>query len=251
MHYYNTIYEKARMNPTYTLPTVGFFRFLHAVPDAPNVDLYSYARSISRNIPFGQYIGYVPLVAEPHQISIYPTGTDEHQALTQLITIGTDSITTLAAVGRENNMQFLEISGANQSTDRNQATLRFAHLSPNAPSVDITLPDGTILFGNIGFKQVSPSIPIDPSITELQVRIAGTPNVVLSAPNLQLEPNKAYTLYALGLVGESPELQVLLVREPSLQSLISLEGIETGDENNTAPRGGTTVFPMFSSLYIK
>ncbi|MBN7774334.1 DUF4397 domain-containing protein [Clostridium aminobutyricum] len=243
MHYYNTIYEKKAKAKPYILPSVGFFRFLHAVPDAPNVDIYSYARLISKNIPFGEYIGYFPLTAEPHQFSIYPTGTDDRPALTQTVTLTTDEILTLAAIGRLNNIEFLEIPESNQATDNTTAMVRFAHLAPNAPSVDITMSDGTILFGNVPFRQVTPSIPVDPSTGTLQVRLMGTPAVVLSVPNLTLEPNKSYTLYVLGLVGEAPGLEAIIVEEPPLQSLISLEGMEGNNGNINLPNNGNGTLP--------
>jgi len=43
----------------------------------------------------------------------------------------------------------------------------------------------------------------------LQVRVAGTDNVVLTVPNVPLEADKYYTVYAIGLAGEDPELQAL------------------------------------------
>jgi hypothetical protein len=95
--------------------------------------------------------------------------------------------------------------------DPNNAMIRFTHLSPNAPAVDITLPDGTILFGNVPFMHLTRYLSVPASNYTLQVRVAGTPTVVLTVPNVVLEPDTFYTVYAVGLVGETPELQALLL----------------------------------------
>ena len=47
-----------------------------------------------------------------------------------------------------------------------------------------------------------------------RVTPAGTDNVVLTVPNVILTANTLYTIYAVGLVGEEPALEALLVTEP-------------------------------------
>jgi hypothetical protein len=47
----------------------------------------------------------------------------------------------------------------------------------------------------------------------LQVRLAGTPDVVLTVPNVRLDPNKAYTVYAVGFAGREPKLEALLLTD--------------------------------------
>lgn len=41
--------------------------------------------------------------------------------------------------------------------------------------------------------------------------VAGTSNVVLTVPDVNLIADKYHTVYAIGLVGEKPELEVLLL----------------------------------------
>jgi hypothetical protein len=225
MHY-NIKNNKIHSIKPMEMLSVGFTRILHAVPGAPNVDVYSDNRLIAKNIPYSEYADYFPLVAEPHKISIYVAGTKDSPVLTGTVNIATDDILTIAAIGTLSNIEFLGIPSPNMSTDTSKSMVRFAHLSPNAPAVDITLPDGTILFGDVSFKEVTPAIPILPSEVTLQVRLAGTPTVALTVPNVKLEPNKSYTVYALGLAGEEPPLEALLVEEPKLEELLSLDGIE-------------------------
>lgn len=191
--------------------SLGYLRVLHAVPDAPNVDVYANDKLIIQNLPYGQYTKYMPLPEGTYKICLCATGTKDCPFCANMLTITNTDIFTVAAVGTLSNIGFLAIPDANVSTSPSKAMVRFNHLSPNAPAVDITLPDGTILFSNVSFKNLTPYIPVPASNYTLQVRLAGTPTVVLTVPNINLYPNQFYTVYAIGLVGQSPELEALLV----------------------------------------
>ncbi len=82
-----------------------------------------------------------------------------------------------------------------------KAHVRFIHLSPNAPAVDITTNTGAVVFGNYVFKQASAFTPLDAGTYDLQVRLAGTSTVVLDLSGISLTAGKIYTVFAKGLVG--------------------------------------------------
>ena len=81
-----------------------------------------------------------------------------------------------------------------------KAHVRFIHLSPDAPAVDITLSDGTVLFGNYEFKQATGFTPLDAATYNLQVSLAGTSTVVLDRPGITLEDGKIYTVFSYNFV---------------------------------------------------
>ena len=84
-----------------------------------------------------------------------------------------------------------------------KAHVRFIHLSPNAPAVDITLMDGTMVFSDIEFSEYIDFTPLDAGIYNLQVRVHGTETVVLELPGIELLNQNIYTVFAKGLVGGS------------------------------------------------
>ena len=128
-----------------------------------------------------------------------------------MLTVNRNAIITVAAVGTLSDIELLAIPDANETRMPGKALIRFLHLSPNAPAVDITLPDGTVIFSNVSFKHITPYMDVTPMSYTLQVRVAGTSNIVLTVPNVNLVANKYYTIYAIGLVGEKPELEALLL----------------------------------------
>ena len=61
--------------------------------------------------------------------------------------------------------------------------------------------DGTVVFGNVAFKEFIDFTPLDAATYDLQVRVAGTSTVVLNLPGIGLENGKIYTVFAKGFVG--------------------------------------------------
>ncbi|MDP1171657.1 DUF4397 domain-containing protein, partial [Klebsiella pneumoniae] len=65
------------------------------------------------------------------------------------------------AVNNVSSIEPLILEDNLSMTANGKAHLRFIHLSPDAPAVDITLTNGMILFGNVSFKSYSEFTPFD------------------------------------------------------------------------------------------
>ncbi len=200
-------------NAEYTMKelSMGYVRVIHTVPDAPNVDIYANDELIISDLAYGNYTDYLSIPEGTYKISLYVAGTKKSPVLANMLTVNKNTILTVAAVGMLSEIGLLAIKDANESKELDKAQIRFLHLSPNAPAVDITLPNGTVVFRNVSYKQVTQYIDVEPMNYTLQVRVAGTSNVVLTVPNINLIADKYYTVYAIGLVDEKPELEALLL----------------------------------------
>ncbi len=193
------------------LSGMGFIRILHAVPDAPGVDVYVNDTIILDDISFGEWTDYFMAPEGTYRLTIYATGTKDSPVASNMLTLMEDDMVTVAAVGTLNNVELLAIPDANSPMISDKAMIRFLHLSPNAPAVDITLPDGTVIFSNDSFREITPYIAVNPMNYTLQVRLAGTTRVVLTVPDIVLEAGEFYTIYAIGLAGGTPEIEALLL----------------------------------------
>ena len=93
---------------------------------------------------------------------------------------------------------------------KGRARVRFIHLSPGAPPVDVTLPENgnAKLALGVEFGKASDYVEIDAGTFELSVRLAGTADQVLGERET-FEAGRVYTLYATGLVGGRPRLSLL------------------------------------------
>ncbi len=202
--YHDSIYTQREMS-------MGYVRIIHTVPDAPNVDVYANDKLILNNLAYGDYTDYLSIPEGIYKISLYVAGTKDSAVVSNMLTVNRNAILTVAAVGTLSDIGLLAIADANENGMRGKAMIRFLHLSPNAPAVDITLPNGTVIFSNVSFKHITPYIDVAPMNYTLQVRVAGTPNVVLTVPNINLSADKYYTVYAIGLVDKEPQLAALLL----------------------------------------
>lgn len=54
---------------------------------------------------------------------------------------------------------------------------------------------------------------LTPMTVDLEARIAGTPNSVLSIPRMQFKADQAFTLAAVGSVATEPELEVIIIAD--------------------------------------
>lgn len=193
--------------------STGYVRIIHAVPDAPNVDIYANDKRIVSNLAYGNYTDYMAIPQGDYQISLYVAGTKESPVLSDMLTVDKDSRMTVAAVGNLSDIEFRAIPENEKMKQTGKGMVRFLHLSPNAPAVDITLPDGSVIFSNVPFENITPYIEVMPMNYTLQVRPTGTDDVVLTVPNVKLDADKYYSIYAIGLVGEQPELKALLIQD--------------------------------------
>ncbi|WP_352401158.1 DUF4397 domain-containing protein [Anaerotignum sp.] len=205
------MYKNSQNNQT-EMP-VSYVRVIHTVPDAPNVDIYANDNLIVSNLAFGEYTEYLAIPEGNYSISLYVAGTKDSPVITDMLSVNRNSYTTVAAAGNLSEIELRAINDSDQAKKTGKAMVRFLHLSPNAPAVDITLPNGTVIFSNIPFENITSYIDVLPMNYTLQVRVAGTDNVVLTVPNVDLSKEKFYTVYAIGLVGQEPELQALLIED--------------------------------------
>lgn len=188
----------------------SYIRVLHAVPNAPAVDVYANGIPIARNLGYRGFTEYQAVKPGTYNIEIYPAGRRDTPVLRTTATLPGQSIFTIAAVGQLPNISLLPIASPKTTVPPGMAMVRFSHLSPTAPNVDITLPDGTVIFSDVRFKETENYIPVPAGTYRLQARIAGTDQVVLDVPNINLGAGKYYTVYAVGLPGSQPPLQVLI-----------------------------------------
>jgi len=188
----------------------SFIRILHASPNAPPVDVYSDNKLIARNLAYRNFTQYLPVSAGTYNIKVFPAGQTANPVISTSLNIPVRSILTVAAIGMLPNISLLPIPEPAIESAPGMVQVRFAHLSPNTPAVDVTLPDGTILFRNVKYNEVTKYIPLNAGTYTLEARPAGTTQVVLYVPNIVLLPNRFYTFYAVGLAGGNPALQLLI-----------------------------------------
>jgi len=195
-------------------PMNSYIRVLHAAPNAPAVDIYANGNILIRDLAYNELSEYLPVPPENnYNIMVFPSGEMTNPVINTELYIPANTIFNIAAVGELPDISLYPIPEPTTVPNSGRACVRFVHLSPNAPAVDIKLTDGMEVFNNVEYLEITDYICVPSGTYNFDVVPTGTDNVVLSVPNIQLSSNNVYTIYAVGLVGESPALEVLLVPE--------------------------------------
>jgi len=155
------------------------------------------------NLTFPNNTGYLQVNAGTRNVKVNVTGTSTTVIQANLNLMENKSYSVFA-VNQVSAIEPLVFEDNLTSPASGKAHVRFIHLSPNAPAVNITLTDGTIVFGNVSFKGSVDFTPLNAATYNLQVRDAATnQTVVLELPNITLQAGKIYTVFAKGLLGGS------------------------------------------------
>lgn len=177
---------------------------VHASPDAPGVDLLVDSEIAGSNLTYPNNTGYLAVPEGNRNVKVNVTGTSTTvieanlplKAGINYSVFATNYVSELSPLVIEDNLT---------APAAGSAHARFIHLSPNAPAVDITLTDGTVVFGNIKFQEYTDFAPLPAASYDLQVRLSGTSTVVLELPGITLSEGKIYTVFAKGFVNGMDE----------------------------------------------
>jgi hypothetical protein len=193
----------------------GRVRVVHASPDAPAVDVCVNGQVAFANAAFRGATSYAQLAVGTYAVRVIPTGAGCSSAgvINAQLEIQDRRDVTVVAVNPLASIEPLVLNDDNSAPQAGQARVRFVHASPNAPTVDITLTDGTTLFNNVPFKGNAGYITVAAGSYDLQVRDETGTVVVLELPGVNLAAGGVYTVFAVGLLNGTPALDALLVRD--------------------------------------
>jgi hypothetical protein len=176
---------------------------VHASPDAPGVDLLidnNKKNTAALNYP--NNTGYLDVESGTRNFKVNVTGTST-SVINADVTLVKDKNYSVYAVNSVSNISALVVEDDLTTPAAGKAHVRFIHLSPDAPAVDVALVGGAVVFGNKSFKDYTAFTPLDAGVYNLEVRVAGTQVVALTLPAITLTSGKIYTVFAKGFLGGS------------------------------------------------
>lgn len=175
---------------------------VHASPDAPGVDvLVDNTPTALTNLTFPQNTGYVELPSGNRNVKVNVTSTTT-TVINADLPLDPNANYSVFAIDSVASIEPLVLVDDLTAPASGKAHVRFVHLSPNAPAVDIAVAGGgPVVFGNVSFKEFQGFTPLDAGTYNLEVRLAGTSTVVLGLGNITLTEGTIYTVFAKGFVG--------------------------------------------------
>lgn len=188
----------------------SYIRILHAVPDAPQVNVYANGSLIAKNLSYKGFTNYIKVPAGNYEIELYAGEKKGIPVFKGTVSVAFKSIYTIAATGTANSISLLPVLEPYGSIPISNILVRFVHLSPNAPAVDVSLQSGKILFKNVEFKEVTGYTIGKPGLYNVLLKVANTDKKVLYVPNIKLRRTRFYTIYVVGFAGKNPPLELLI-----------------------------------------
>jgi len=185
-------------------------RIVHASPDAPAVDIFVDDKALVEGAKFKDVANSLPLAAGSHKVEVYEAktkGTKDSIIEATLVVDGGKSY-TVAAVNKAENLELQAFTNNKQGMD-GKASLRVAHLSPDAPAVNVGPKGAAPLFKNLSFKSISGYQVVNPGSYDLSVSTADGKEI-LNLPGTNLQSGKNYTVLA---VNTADKLETIVLQD--------------------------------------
>lgn len=188
------------------------FRILHAVPNAPNVDVYANGSLLISNLSFSSISNYLKLPSGSYELQVYKTGLYDTPLATQNIQLAPNANYTISVVTLGKLFLF-KLRDASIATTPDSSYLRFMNLSQSAPLLNLKLPTGTQLFNSVEYLETTGYYITSPGIYNFKVDASGSTAISKNITNLTLDGGKLYTIYILGVFNGKPPLGYLFVED--------------------------------------
>lgn len=176
---------------------------VHSSPDAPLVDIYVDGELALSGLGFGWWSNWIALPAGEHRVQVTATGTPAESAVIDAnVTLEEGMAYQVAATGLVSDIapEIYEADFSNLAHDT--ARVRVVHTVPDAPAVDIAVTGGDVLVSGLEFPNASDYLEVPAGTYDLEVRIAGTEDVVLALPAVELAGGTVYDAYAIGTAAD-------------------------------------------------
>ncbi|WP_147533679.1 DUF4397 domain-containing protein [Bacillus marasmi] len=189
----------------------GIIRVLHGSSDTPNVDVYINAIRVFRNLPYKQVSNYLSMPSGKYHLDIYPAEDQVNSILNKRITVEAGKIYTLPLIGVEKKLRMLTLQDQ-LDVPTGESKFRFIHLSPDTPPLDVAVVKGDVVFPKVSYKEATPYLGLTPMTVDLEIRTAGTKEVLLPLHELQFNPNEVYSIIATSSHQNERSFETFVIR---------------------------------------
>lgn len=184
-------------------PSTARMMVTHASPDAPGVDLLvDNVKLNTAALEFPNSTPYITTFSGNRNVKVNAAGST-NTVINATLPLAANKSYSVFAIDAVANIGALVVEDNLATPAPGKAHVRFIHLSPDAPAVDVAVDGGAVVFGNQAFKDYTAFTPLDAGDYDLEVRVAGTSTVALDLPVITLQAGKIYTVFAKGFLSGS------------------------------------------------
>lgn len=185
---------------------VSYVSLYHASPNAPALDIFLNNRQVNYlPLRYSNYTGYLNVYSGARNMRVSPAAA-ENVILDTTLTFLVDRAYSLFYVNNLSDIEALLIRDSTVTPAAGQAAVRFVHLSPDAPAVDVIRIDENrnTLLSDLAYLQASPFMMVESGLQSFEVNLANGSTAVLNIPDVTLLPGGIYTVVAKGYATPPP-----------------------------------------------
>lgn len=206
-------------------------RVLHGAGDAPAVDIYADGGLIREGLAYTEITDYLEVPGGTYQIQVVPNGATLEEGPVVIdapLTFDAGTMTTVAATGSLAEGIIPQVLADAPSASPDGTQVRVAHLSADAPAVDIA-PDGAdAIITDLAYAADTGYLDLPAGAYDLEIRAAGTDTVAFDIPEVSLDGATSYTVFAVGGLNDGTFAVVPAVDQ-------ALAGVRVGHFSADAP----------------
>jgi hypothetical protein len=178
---------------------VALVSLYHGSPDAPDLDIEVDDRDINfYPFEFADYTGYLRFYTGERNLKFGPYAAS-NIAIDTTVTFERNNAYSVLVVDEYENAGIVVLLDNSATPAEGKAKVRVIHISPDAPPLDFAEGDSpTTLLDNLSFREASDFMEVDAREYDFQVRTSSSSEVVLTLPDINLQPRYYYTVIIRG-----------------------------------------------------
>lgn len=176
-------------------------RVIHAAADAPAVNVTVDNATAISNLQYKSASGYAEVTSGDRDIKVIAPSLSNAEVFGGKISFAENANYTVFAVGPVTGGKISTVLSNDMNTPvAGKTKIRFAHMSPDAPTVDIRTAAGAPLFTNAATKTVSGYLEADPGSISLKVTTPGGATTLFEFDPITVAAGQVFTAVAMGTV---------------------------------------------------
>ncbi len=201
--------------------SVACLIFIHGSSDAGPVDISVGGAALFSGVAFGSSTGFVALPAGTYDIVVTASSQPDAvliDAPNQQLSAGHGVEVAIVGSRDSATLTALTLPVDVATPAPGTASLRVVQAIPDAPPLDIGLPAGATLISGLAPLTASGYLTIPAAAASIEIRAAGSPDVLFPVPNFTAPDGATLTVYALGSVTNPTGIVLLTVLMPGSES---------------------------------
>lgn len=207
-----------QFNPSMTKCCLkSYLRIFNALKNGPKLDVYINEMLMTSNLEYGEFSKFMKLMPGTYKVAARASGSHNGSIFETNIRIEPNLAYTGALTGDAYEIEGMSLYMIPEEKEHynmgNMSSLKIVNLVIDSPNLDLASDDGTVLFDDVKFGDVSNNAAIPSGKYTLHMVDKERDKSILKAPNVDFSPKMSYTLYVIGEYGERPKIELLIPQD--------------------------------------